>query len=495
MIAPRSYLLAVPLCLAALFFQSRRCAAEAMPSPEIQRRIDRVAACLTTPVVEKDDSGACRTVQDWMASEHVPGVSVAVIHDGAIEWAQGFGVVVLGGAPVTSTTLFQAGSISKPVAAMAALVLVEQGRLSLDADVNESLTSWKIPPSDAAPGAAVTLRELLSHTAGITVHGFPGYGAGVPVPTLVQILNGEKPANTDPIRVDAMPGSRYRYSGGGYTVMQQLLLDVTHLPFPELLQDTVLAPIGMTDSTYEQPLPERLRPAIATPYWRDSAPVQGGPHTYPEMAAAGLWTTPTDLARFAVEIQRSLHGDANHVLSAAMIREMLTPVREHYGLGLAVGGSSANSYFTHEGIDAGYENFLIAYQQSGDGAVVMTNAQGGMDLASALIGSIAKVYNWPDFQPVVRTTVEVDPSILAAYAGVYEIESAPKFSLDIRLENGQLVVHSPNRPEYRLFPESQNEFFAKVIGTEFEFVVDESGKVSRLMLHYDGGDKKGVRTQ
>jgi CubicO group peptidase (beta-lactamase class C family) len=430
-----------------------------------------------------------------MAADHVPGVSVAVIHNGAIEWALGFGVVRLGGAPVTAETLFQAGSISKPVAAMAALHLVEQGRLSLDSDVNQALTSWKISPSAAAPGAVVTLRELLSHTAGLTVHGFPGYAASAPIPTLVQILNGEKPANTDPIRLEAPPGSRWKYSGGGYTVMQQLLIDVSHQPFPALLHDTVLAPIGMTHSTYEQRLPEVLRAKSATPYKRNGTPVEGGFHTYPEMAAAGLWTTPTDLARFAIEIQRSLRGDANHVLSAAMTKQILTVVQQHYGLGFEIRGSPENPYFAHDGIDAGFESSLIAYQQGGNGAVVMTNAQGGLELAHAIIGSIAKVYDWRDLQPIVRTAIKLDPSILAACAGVYEIDSDPKFSLKIGLENGQLVVHSPFRPKYQLFPESQNEFFAKVIGTEFEFLRNDSGRVAHLVLHYGGTETRGERKQ
>jgi CubicO group peptidase (beta-lactamase class C family) len=495
MTAPRSYLLAALPCFVALLFQPRVTEAQLVLSPEVQSRIENVGACLTTPVVEKGDPQACQTLADRMVADHVPGVSVAVIHNGAIEWALGFGVVRLGGAPVTAETLFQAGSISKPVAAMAALHLVEQGRLSLDSDVNQALTSWKISPGAAAPGAVVTLRELLSHTAGLTVHGFPGYAATAPIPTLVQILNGEKPANTDPIRLEAPPGSRWKYSGGGYTVMQQLLIDVSHQPFPALLHDAVLAPIGMTHSTYEQPLPEALRAKSATPYKRNGTPVEGGIHTYPEMAAAGLWTTPTDLARFAIEIQRSLRGDADHVLSAAMTKQMLTVVQQHYGLGLAIGGSPENPYFTHDGVDAGFESSLIAYEQSDNGAVVMTNAQGGSELAGALIGSIAKVYDWPDLQPIVRTAIKLDPSILAACAGVYEIDSDPKFSLDIRSENGQLVVHSPSRPKYQLFPESQNEFFAKVISTEFEFLRDDSGRVARLVLHHGGEETRGERKQ
>ena len=255
----------------------------------------------------------------------------------------------LGGAPVTAETLFQAGSISKPVSAMAALRLVQEGKLSLDSDVNQALTSWKIPPSAAAPGAEITLRQLLTHTVGFTVQGFPGYAAGAPAPTLVQILNGEKPANTDPVRLEAPPGSHWKYSGGGYAVMQQLLIDLSGQPFSKLLRDTVLAPIGMTRSTYEQPLPVELRSGAATAYNSDGAPVEGGFHTYPEMAVAGLWTTPTNLARYAIEIQRSLGGDANHVLSAEMTR-LLVAGQGNYGLGPLIDGSPEDPFLRMEGL-------------------------------------------------------------------------------------------------------------------------------------------------
>jgi CubicO group peptidase (beta-lactamase class C family) len=392
-----------------------------------------------------------------MAADRVPGVSVAVIHNGAIEWAQGFGVVQSGGAPVTVETLFQAGSISKPVSAMAALRLVQEGKLSLDSDVNQALTSWKIPPGASAAGAVVTLRELLTHTAGLTVRGFPGYAAGAPVPTLVQILNGEKPANTDPIRLEAAPGSHWKYSGGGYTVMQQLLIDVSHQQFSRLLRDTVLAPIGMTRSTYEQPLPIELRSGAATPYNSEGAPVEGGFHTYPEMAAAGVWTTPTDLARYAIEIQRSLRGEANHVLSAEMTKQMLVAGQGNYGLGLQIGGSPDNPYFMHGGINEGFENRLFTYQRTGDGAVVMTNARGGQHLADAVMRSIASVYGWPNFHPVVRTSIAVDAAVLATYVGVYEL--SPTLSIAITLENGQLMKQVTNQSKFPIFPESQSKFF------------------------------------
>lgn len=485
--------LAALLCLAGLMSQPGKIAAQTMPSPEVQSRIDRVCACLTTRVVEKDDPHACQKLQDRMAAYHVPGVSIAVIRHGAIEWAQGFGVAQLGAGPVTAATLFQAGSISKPVAAMAALHLVEQGKLSLDSDVNQALTSWKIPPSEAAPGAVVTLRDLLRHTAGLTVHGFPGYAAGAPIPTLVQILNGEKPANTGAIRLEAAPGSRWKYSGGGYTVIQQLLLDVTHQPFPKLLHDTVLAPIGMTNSTYEQPLPWEQRAGAATPYNANGTPVEGGPHIYPEMAAAGLWTTPTDLARYAIEIQRSMRGDANRVLSAEMTKQMLLAGQGNYGLGLPIGGSPENPFFSHGGIDQGFEAVLVAYKQGGDGAVIMTNAQGGQILANEILRSIASVYGWPDFHPTARASVKVDPATLSAYAGVYEF--TPTFSITITLKNGQLIAQATNQRRIPLFPESRSKFFAKIVDAQLEFFVTEGGQVSHVVLHQDDHDMRGERKQ
>jgi CubicO group peptidase (beta-lactamase class C family) len=268
-----------------------------------------VTACLPPPVVVKGEAPVCATLAAQMAELHVPGVSVAVVHDGKIEWAQGFGVAALGGKQVDAHTMFQAGSISKPVATLATLRLVQEGKLTLDADVDTELTSWKLPASAAAPGAKVTLRELLTHTAGMTVHGFPGYAQGEAVPTLVQVLDGAKPANTQAIRIETAPGTKWNYSGGGFTVMQQMVIDVAKAPFPKLLHDTVLAPIGMSHSTYEQPLSAAMQADAATPYDGKGAPVPGGAHTYPEMAA-GLWTTPTDLAKYIIEVQRSLDGQA-----------------------------------------------------------------------------------------------------------------------------------------------------------------------------------------
>jgi CubicO group peptidase (beta-lactamase class C family) len=459
--------------------------------PEIEQRIQHVASGLTGGVVIEGDEHATHTLADRMKELNVSGVSIAVIHEGKIEWARGFGVSSVGGSPVTAKTMFQAGSISKPLAAMAALRLAQQGKLSLDVDVNTLLTSWKLPSDPVAAGKPVTLRELLTHTAGVTVHGFPGYASTAPVPTLVQVLNGEKPANTPAIRSETAPGAKWNYSGGGYTILQQTLIDVTKEPFPKLLHDTVLAPIGMTHSTYEQPLPKEFQPFAATPYHGDGKPVEGGAHTYPEMAAAGLWTTPTDLARYAIEVENSLEGKANHVLSVEMTRQMLAPGMGKWGLGLQIGGADSNPFFSHGGANEGFMNIFAAYEKDGEGAVVMTNADAGGVLADEIMHSIAAEYAWPDWHPTVRAVVQVDPKVLAQYAGTFAL--APNFDLVITVENNQLMAQATGQGKAPIFAKSETKFFPTVIDAEIEFFKDDQGKVTYLVLRQNGHDMKAQK--
>ena len=458
---------------------------------EVQQHIQHVTSGLIGQIVIKGDEHATHTLADRMKELNVPGVSIAVLHNGKIEWARGFGVRNLGGDPVDAETLFQAGSISKPLAAMACLRLVQQGKLSLDADVNTYLTSWKFPADPVAAGKPITLRELLTHTGGTTVHGFPGYASNEPVPTLIQVLNGVKPANTPAIRSEAAPMARWNYSGGGYTIMQQALIDVTHEPFPKLLHDSVLAPIGMKHSTYEQPLPESLRKNAATPYRGDGKPVDGGAHTYPEMAAAGLWTTPTDLAIYAIEVEQSLAGKANHVLSADMTRQMLTPGMGHWGLGLQIGGSDANPYFSHGGANEGFRNNFAAYEKNGEGVFVMTNGDNGGQIADEVMHSVANEYQWPDFKPTVRTAIQVDPKVLASYAGTYELMKG--FDLVVTVEDGQLMTQATGQDKVHVYPETDTKFFLTVVEAEIEFVKDDQGKVSSLVLHQNGHDMKAPK--
>jgi CubicO group peptidase (beta-lactamase class C family) len=447
-------------------------------SPET--RAARVEKGLLPGIVIAGRPLPARPLAERMSALKTPGVSVAVINGGVIEWAKGYGVAETGGnAPITSRTLFQAASLSKPVASLAALRLVEQGKLALDQDVNERLASWKVPESDFTKTEKVTLRRLLSHTAGLTVSGFPGYSSGAAVPSLVQVLDGEKPANTPAIRANVVPGTISRYSGGGYTVMQQLLMDVTGRPFPALLADLALKPIGMTDSTYEQPLPEARRAAAASGHRADGVLLPGRYHTYPEMAAAGLWTTPTDLARFLIEIQMALQGKSA-ILSASMARQMVTDQKGSYGLGLSLEGAGASVAFGHGGSNAGFKCGMTAFIEDGRGAVVMTNGDQGGRLASEILRAVAAEYNWPARRPRVKTVATVDPSALAPLAGRYELR--PGRVLTVSLEGGTLfVIDGQERVE--LFPESSTRFFELVQESEIEFVRGPDGAVSHMLLN------------
>jgi CubicO group peptidase (beta-lactamase class C family) len=453
---------------------------------EVEQRIRHIQDALLPAVLIKGEPPVSTKLADRMAASHVPGVSIAVIHNGEIEWARGFGVTRVGGPAVTPNTLFQAASISKPVTAMAVLHLVGSGKLDLDKDVNQYLKTWKIPPNKFTETTKVTLRELLTHTAGMTVHGFPGYASDSALPTVVQVLNGEKPANTPAILVDTIPGTDWRYSGGGFVVTQVLLQDVTGKTFPTLMHDLVLGPIGMSRSTYEQPLPQNRMAEAAMPYQQDGQPVPGGPHIYPEMAPAGLWTTPSDLARYAIEVQKVLANKSNGVLSIAMVREMLKPGKNQWGLGIGTGGSAEHPYFTHGGANEGFQCNLVAYNV-GDGAVIMTNSDSGGQLAAELLRTIAHEYSWPDFAPHERKEITVSSDILARYVGVYAM--APGVTMTITIADGQLISQMSRQGKVPLFAESERTFFPKVVDAEIEFSQDDTkGPVSQLILHQNGRD-------
>jgi CubicO group peptidase (beta-lactamase class C family) len=329
-----------------------------------------------------------------------PALTVAVIDGYKVAWAKAYGTTELGGqTPATPKTLFQAGSISKPVAATGMLALVQSGKLSLDEDVNIKLKTWKVPDNEFSRDQKVTLRRLASHTAGLTVHGFPGYDVDEKRPTLVQVLNGEKPANTAAIRVDFVPGTRERYSGGGVTIEQLLMMDITGKPFPALMKETVLDKIGMTDSSYEQPLPAAWAARTATGTYGDGIPVHGKWHVYPEMAAAGLWTTPTDLAKFAIEIALARQGKSSKVLAQETVEEMLTaqPSTDGTGIGFALPKSRPGE-FGHNGADEGFQALLVMNWQTGQGAALMANSDNGILVAGEVLRSIAKEYGWKEVQ-------------------------------------------------------------------------------------------------
>ncbi len=358
-------------------------------------------ALAETPAKTKSTDDARRTqvrqaVSSGLERHHVPGASVAIVEGYKIAWADGFGRrAAPNDDPVRTTTRFQAASISKPVTALAALKLVQQGKLDLDDNVNDRLASWHIPDSPLAKDHPVTLRRLLSHTAGLTVHGFEGYSADAPCPSLLQVLDGAPPANPKPIRLDVKPGYMFRYSGGGYCVLQQLLIDTSGMTFPDFMQAQVLGPLGMDHSTYQQPLPDDLVDEAAFGHRRDGSVIAGNYHTYPEMAAAGLWTTPTDLAKVVIDLAESVSRDQGKLLSQKTASEMLTVQKGVFGLGITVRGDGAKMRFGHDGANEGFRCQMVGIPATGQGLVIMTNSDNGSAMFAEVIKAAAEAYAWP----------------------------------------------------------------------------------------------------
>ncbi|HEX7139455.1 MAG TPA: serine hydrolase domain-containing protein [Vicinamibacterales bacterium] len=348
---------------------------------------------------------ATLTLAQVMEKVRVPGVSVAVIRDFQIHWSKAYGIAdVVSGAKADTETLFQAASISKPVAAMAVLRAIQDGHFGLDDDINGILRSWKLPTGEFTTSQPVTPRSLLSHTSGLDDgFGFPGYHPAAPLPTLVQILEGQKPSNVGSVRLGRPPMTAMKYSGGGVTLMQLALTDALGRPFPEVMQQTVLEPLGLTRSAYEQPLsPERDRNA-ARAHGLEGQAMDAKWHVYPELEAAGLWTTPTDLARFLIEVQQSIRGKSNRVLSRVIAQEMVNPVGVgDYAVGLGVSKIGEGWYVGHGGSNWGFRCDMKAHKLKGYGVAIMTNGDRGGRLIEELEQRVESAYHWDALDKPLR---------------------------------------------------------------------------------------------
>lgn len=441
-------------------------------------RAERVEHGLLSAVTIKDLSKPMR-LEDRMAFYHVPGVSIAVINEGKIEWAKGYGALEAGGdAPVTTETRFQAASISKPVTAVAALALVEQGKLSLDDDVNLKLTSWRVPDNEFTRTRKVTLRRLLSHTAGVVEPKDPGYESDAVLPTSLQALDGLKPAVTAPIRVERIPGEAFQYSGGGYLIVQQLLSDAMGKAFPILMRELVLRPLGMDRSSFEQ-LPQKDWEAFAARgHGNDGNVIKGRWRLHPQMAAAGLWTTPSDLARLAIALWRP-----SPPITPELARWMMTKQMNDYGLGLSLNGRDKLASFSHQGSNIGYKCEMVMLTATGQGAVVMTNGEQGGNLMGEILRGVAREYQWPIHRPVERSPVSLDPAMLTPYAGEYEVtQENAQAVITVLVENGKLYLQIPKvgAQKLELYPLGEDNFFMLEENAEVSFVKDARGGVTEL---------------
>lgn len=345
------------------------------------------------------------TVQELMERFNVPGASIAVIKDFKVHFTRAYGMAdVTAGAPVTAETLFQAASISKPVTAVAVMRAVQAGKLDLDADVNTYLKSWKVPENEHTRGRPVTLRALLSHTSGTgDGFGFPGYHPSAELPSLVQILNGEKPSNVGRVFWERPPLVAAKYSGGGTVIVQLILTERLGKDFPAIMRELVLDPVGMTHSTFEQPLPAARDKQAARAHDGRGRAMDAKWHTYPEQAPAGLWTTPADLAKLAIEVQKALRGESKF-LTRASAQELTSPVGAGgFAVGFGVDKRGEGWYFMHGGSNWGFQCDLLVQRLKGYGVVIMTNSNSGRPLINELEARIAAAYNWDSLdKPVPR---------------------------------------------------------------------------------------------
>jgi CubicO group peptidase (beta-lactamase class C family) len=422
------------LCPILVLAQQKPAAKTASQTAHIQRIEQNVASI----ALGKGEKPTQFTLPELMKVLDVPGLSVAVFDNYKILWAKGYGVTESGSSnPVTTQTLFQAGDISQGVVAVGALALVGRGKLSLDENVNDELHSWKLPDNEFTKSEKVTLRRILSHTAGLAALDLPGYAPAdpvmhteaEPVPTILQILDGEKPANTAPVRVETVPGAKFLYSNGGAIVEQLVLTDATGKPFPKVMYDLVLRKARMNESTFEEPLPPPRMAVAAVGTQLDGTSVIGQHLIYPEMAALGLWTTASDLARFAIEIANSANGHSTKVISQKMAQLMLKPQFDGRTrcIGFFLNDSNNLDAFSADAATKGFQAIFMASSNTGRGFVIMANSDHGIDVGSYLVPAILREYGWKFPTPTVQAE-----TILRVIASAGNVDGALDWFRDLK---------------------------------------------------------------
>jgi CubicO group peptidase (beta-lactamase class C family) len=441
--------------------------------------INSIENSLIKNIQIKGDSIQKFNILERMDFYKVPGVSIAIVENGKIKWAKGYGYAnTETGTKVNASTLFQAGSISKPLAALSALKLFENDSLDLNKDVNYYLKKWQIPENKFTETEKVTLEKLLTHTAGMTVHGFPGYQQTDKFPEIIDVLNGN--GNTGKIVVDTIPGSIWRYSGGGYTVMEKVVEDVSGLSLDDYMSKNILLPIGMKNSTYQQPIAKEFQNNISAAYDGNGELIKGLWNNYPEQAAAGLWTTPSDLAMYCMEIQDIVQGKKNGVLTKETVDKMLTKHKNDWGLGPSLQNEKDSLIFGHGGKNAGFTNDMKAYVYQGNAIIVMTNADNGSKLISEIKNAISNYYNWSISQPKTIEVIELSDATLKQYVGKYELKEQ-SLILEVQFKENQLFLTNTPIGNLNLSPMTNTKFIDLESGTVIEFLVDE--KVSGFTVN------------
>lgn len=492
----RLCLFLIPAFVSALFMAGCAQTQSTYPTPDsLDRRIQAVEHNLMGFVQIEGQSPY--SIADRMAFYKVKGLSIAVIRNYQIDWAKGYGWADESAKiPVTTRTLFQAASISKSLNAVGVLKLAQEHKLYLKSDINNYLTNWKFPYDSMSKGKKITIAELLSHTGGLTVHGFPGYQRGLDLPNLEQILDGKPPANSPAVRSMAEPGLHSVYSGGGTVISEQIVTDITHEPYARYMENAVLRPMGMTSSSYDQPYTTVDSTLLATAYHDDGTEVPGKYHVYPEQAPAGLWTNPTDLARYVIETQLALEGRSQKVLDQAMTRLRLTPYLDpSAALGVFINDRNGTKYFQHGGANEGFRSQYYGSLEGGNGVIVMVNSDNGA-IMNEVINSVAKVYNMPGLNTThPRKVVAVDDTaLLQSYTGKYDFGHGLGLTVT-RVGKTLWGLAAGDNESYPLYAESPAKFFEIVAPWEIEFMSDGNGKIEKVILTQDKLKLEGHRVE
>ena len=414
----------------------------------------------------------------------VPSVSIAVIHNGKLAWAKAYGVANDSTQrKVDSRTLYQAASLSKTVNAFAILRLVQAGKLALDQDIRPYLKSWNFPDNELSKGKMITLSNLLSHTAGLSTGGFMGYAKGDSLPTINEMLDGKHPANSETVKPIFAPGTHYQYSGGGILVTRKILMDHIAWDYAGLMDQQVLQPLGMTSSTYAQPLPAGVN-NFALGYDHNRKPMPGQYTVTPELAPDGLWTTPSDYAKLVISIQRSL-SEKGGLLDKKIAETMVSPVLpgSDAALGTFILEHGGEKYFWHRGANKGYRSIYYGSCTTGDGVVVMINSDNDQIL-DEIVNSVAVTYNWKSFyEPEVRKLAALPAATVLTYTGEYHSEH-PSLTIIVRQKDGalELSVGSGHTFEKLYFTSLTSFFLMSSPDTQASFTIEDTGKVFGLQV-------------
>lgn len=437
-----------------------------------------------TPVVGRVERW---TIGDRMQAYTVPGVSVAVFSGGRLAWAKGYGVCQAGDPerPVTPTTLFQAASMSKPVCATAALQLVAEGMIGLDEPANRYLASWQLPDNDFTRRRPVTLRHILSHTAGLNVHGFEGFEQGDMLPSVQEILRGDGAAKTAPVMAVHEPGSRYQYSGGGTTIAQLLVMELHGQPFDRAVRERIFAPLEIRDATFAQPLGNDLAGRAASGHRAGPVVLPGRWRNLPQLGAGGLWCTPAAYAQFLIGLSEAYQGKSDTLLPRDLAAEMMRRQGPGpFGLGPRVFGEGEALRIEHGGSQQGYQCESVCYPATGDGAVVMTNSDLGSPLAFEILNAVASVYGWPSFLRSPRNIRPAAVSDLDRYVGTYRITSGMEAEfIGIRRDGDMLFALMDQVPDTPVFVGEDGQLFSPLTPYDVKVEFGPGGQVGSVAVH------------